>query len=130
MKGDDLALNGAGDRRPLHIRVNPGLEVASANRRLLADDDRLRRVLFPDDQTGPLRKPLVGLIRGDAYERHHAVAGMYVVVVARLRAGELVADVAQRAEHVAHRHVRAMPDRPCLGRPRRVHGRCHSRPSA
>ena len=98
--------------------------------RVLANDNRLRRMLGADRAGRAYRQVLLRGAGHRADQRHHAAPRMRMLVVAGLRARELVPDLGQCLEHVANRHVLPVPLGADLRFDRRAHGLCHSLPSA
>ena len=110
------------------MRANGGIHPPGAHVDLFAHDDRHVRVMRRDRDAGALRPSLVRAVGGDRHQRHHAVAGVRMLVVARLGVGKLLADAAERAQHVPDRHGLAVPRH--VRRRHGSHGLCHSLPSA
>ena len=128
VEGDDLALGGARHLRSLHLGRDPRVEVIALRGWILSNHDRLRRMLGADRLGRLYSETLFSVIGRHCDERHDAIARMGMLVIAGLRVGKGVADVAQRAQHVADRHILPLPLRIGFSRCGLAHGRCHSLP--
>ena len=111
------------------MRHHRRVDAPGPHPRLVAHDDRKRRMVLGNRRARQDCAGLLDRIGRHRDERHHAAARMGLSLFAGLGARERMAHAIQGVEDVGDGDVLAMPVEPWLRR-HCGHGLCHSRPSA
>jgi len=106
---DHLALHSAGRLGSHGVCRDRGVDPAGPQAWLVANDDDLCRVVVRDRPRRPLRPAFLGVSDRDADQRHHARPRVRQLGILRLSQRELLADVAERLEHVADGYILCLP---------------------